>query len=110
MAGESSAADLPRPEIEDSETCVTVRFRSGQAVAEQRSGTELNEFHQEVLAELPPGKGGQAFRDLRGRLPDFSDRQLRRALDVRRDRGLIASTGRGLQGKWIRVSEPDSRG
>ena len=110
MAEEASAAGLPRPEINDSESGVTVRFRSRQAIAEQRPGTELNEFQQEVLAALPPGAEGQAFRDLRGRFPDFSDRQLRRALDVLKDRGLIASTGRGLQGKWIRVSGPDSRG
>ncbi len=110
MAEEASAAGLPRPEVEDSESCVTVRFRSRQAIAEQRPGTELNEFQQEVLAALPPGAEGQAFRDLRGRFPEFSDRQLRKALDVLKDRGLIASTGRGLQGKWIRVSEPDSRG
>lgn len=110
MAEEASAAGLPRPEIEDSESGVTVRFRSGQAVAEQRPGTELNEIQQEVLAALAPGKDGQAFRDLRGRFPDFSERQLRRALDGLKSRGLIASTGRGLQGKWIRVSEPDPRG
>ena len=53
MAEEASAAGLPRPEIEDSESCVTVRFRSRQAIAEQRPGTELNEFQQEVLAALP---------------------------------------------------------
>ena len=109
MTEEATAAGLPRPEIEDSGICVTVRFRSRQAVAEQRPGTELNDFQQQVLAALPPGKDGQAFRDLRDRFPEFSDRQLRRALNALKERGLIASTGRGLQGKWIRVSEPDSR-
>ena len=109
MAEEASAAGLPRPEIEDSGICVTVRFRSRQAIAEQRRRPELNDFQQQVLAALPPGKDGRAFRDLRDRFPDSSERQLRRALDILRDRGQIASTGRGRQGKWIRVSEPDSR-
>lgn len=110
MAGEATAAGLPRPEIEDSGICVTVRFRSKRVVRVEQRGTALNDFQQEVLAALPPGEGGQAFRDLRGRFPEFSDRQLRRALTALKERGLIASTGRGLQGKWIRVSEPDSKG
>ena len=95
MAEEASAADLPRPEIEDSESCVTMRFRSTQAGG---------------ACSTAPRAEEQAFRDLRGRSPDFSDRQLRRALDMLKNGGLIASTGRGLQGKWIRVSESDPRG
>lgn len=110
MAREATAAGLPRPEIEDSGICVTVRFRSKRAFSVEQRGPDLNDFQQAVLAALPPGEGGQAFRDLRGRFPEFSDRQLRRALDGLKDRGLIATTGRGLQGKWIRVSEPDSNG
>ena len=103
MADLASAAGLPVPEIEDDGDCVTVCFRHGQFVPQQRGLAEPAQRQESILALLARADGGLARREIRDRLgPVTSDRQVRRMLEELKDRGLIVSTGRGLAARWKR--------
>ncbi len=101
MAELATSAGLPRPEIEDASGAVTVRFRHGQVVPSQRSGSAVIERQNAILALLDRAEGGLALREIHAQLPlDVSERQVRRALTELRDRGLAVSTGPGPAARW----------
>ena len=107
MAELAASAGLPRPEIEERGDCVTVRFRHGQVAPSRRSGNDLIERQEAILALLDRAVDGLALREIRARLaPHASERQVKRALAALRSRGLAASTGRGPAARWRRVSKP----
>ena len=86
----TTSAGLPPPEIEDAGGGVTVRFRHSQ--------------QQAILALLDREDDGLTLREIRARLAsNTSERQVRRALTVLRDRGLVVSTGPGPAARWKRV-------
>ncbi len=92
MADLASSSGLPVPEIEDDGGAVTVRFRHGRSRL------------QEVLVLLDSAKDGLTRREIHARLGSrVSERQVRRALEELRDRGLVVSPGRGRSGRWRRV-------
>lgn len=106
MAELATSEGLPHPEIEDVGEAMTVRFRHGQFVTQQRSGNDLIERHEAILTLLDHAEDGLALRGIRARLaPHVSERQVKRALAELRNRELAVSTGRGPVAKWRRVPE-----
>ena len=92
MAELTSSAGLPVPEIEDDGDAVTVRFR--------HSRSRL----QEILVLLDSARDGLTRREIHAHLGTrVSERQVRRALEELRDRGLVVSPGRGRSGRWRRM-------
>ena len=111
MAEMARSAGLPIPEIEDDGTCVTVRFRNGadlRATVEPGPVTgsaelSVSRLSERVLALLDRADQGLARREIHARLgPGVSERQVRRALEELRDRGLVVSTNRGPLTRWRR--------
>jgi len=105
MAESASSAGLPAPEIEDAAGTVTVRFRHGQFVPQlgrARASSEMR--REEVLALLARSEDGLTSREILFYLgPTVSERQVRRALEELKARGLVVSPGRGRSGRWQRT-------
>ena len=96
MAELATSAGLPRPEIEDAGGYVTVCFRHGEFVPSRRSGSDVIERQEAILALLDRAEGGLALREIHAQLPlDVSERQVRRALTELRDRGLARAVRDG---------------
>ena len=111
MAALTGAAGLPMPEIEDDGGAVTVRFRNGvelRATIEFDPTTgsaqlSVSRLSERILALLNRADQGLARREIHARLgPGVSERQVRRALEALRDKGLIVSTNRGPLTRWRR--------
>ena len=120
MAELTTAAGLPRPEIEDARGCVTVRFRHeiiapvrlsaagdgriGGALSFGRQGAgDLSERQQAILALLDHVDRPLVLREIRGRpRPQTTKRQLRGDLAFLKAKGLIAPTGYGRGARWTR--------
>ena len=106
MAELATSAGLPRPEIEERGDCVTVCFRHRQVVPSRRSGLDLIERQEAILALLDRADDGLALREIRAQLAlQASERQVKRALAALRNRGLAVSTGRGPAARWRRTPE-----
>ena len=113
MATLTGAAGLPMPEIEDDGGAVTVRFRHGielRATAEVGPATgsaklSVARLSERILTLLDDADQGLARRAIRTRLgPGVSERQVRRALEELKTRGLVLSPGRGRSGRWKRTA------
>ena len=100
----TSSAGLPIPEIEDDGGAVTVRFRHGRFLPKRpRREASPAERREEVLALLDSEQDGLTRREIHAHLgPSVSERQVRRALEELRDRGLVVSTNRGPLTRWMR--------
>ena len=73
-------------------------YRLGVAAA------SLIDRQETILALLARADDGLTLREIRARLTlEASERQVRWALAVLRDRGLVASTGRGPAARWKRA-------
>ena len=104
MAEMSVSADLPVPEIEEVGGSVTVRFRHGRFLQQQRSEGGLAERQAEIVTLLDRTEDGLTRGEIRTRLGSaVSDRQLRRVLEELRDRGMVVSTGHGRAARWKRI-------
>ena len=105
MADLTSSAGLPVPEIEDDGGAVTVRFRHGQFVPRPKdSEASPAQRCEEVLALLDSAEDGLTRGEIRTRLgPGVSERQVRRALEDLKAKGLVVSPGRGRSGRWKRT-------
>ena len=102
MAELTSSAGLPIPEIEDASGCVTVRFRHGQFVLLRGN---MSERQEAIIALLDRVNDGLTLREIQARLaPAVSERQVRRALEGLRDRGLV-SAGLGPSALWKRTKK-----
>ena len=106
MADLASRAGLPVPEIEDDGGAVTVRFRHGQFVPRSEdSEASPAQRWEEVLALLDSAEDGLTRGEIHARLgPGISERQVRRALEELKARGLVVSPGRGRSGRWKRTA------
>ncbi len=103
MAEFALEAGLPRPEIEDSGDCVTVRFRRPKGT-NRRSERGPAGRQDTILAMLGTAKEGLSLRALQARLPvDTTTRQVKRALAHLRERGLAQASGRGPASRWVRT-------
>jgi ATP-dependent DNA helicase RecG len=97
------SAGLPRPELEDTGGCVTVRFRPTRYVAPQRVGLDVTERQQAILTVLAGAEGGLALREVLALLGgDPAERQVRTDLTALRVMGLAAPTGRGRGARWTK--------
>ena len=102
MAELTSSAGLPIPEIEDASGCVTVRFRHGQFVPLRGN---MSERQEAIISLLDRVNDGLTLREIQARLaPAVSERQVRRALEGLRDRGLV-SAGLGPSALWKRTKK-----
>ena len=96
-------AELPPLEIEDAGNWVAVRFRHGQFVPQQHAWDRPAGRQRAILALLEHAEDGMTRREIGAHLGlGVSDRQVRRALEELRDRGLIVSTNRGPLTRWMR--------
>ena len=101
MAELTTAAGLPRPEIESATDYVTVRFRPSRYVPPQRVSIDLTDRQQAVLALLHQAGRGLARREVHTQLGgDVSDRTVQRDLNALRDFGMVIRTGRGRSARW----------
>ena len=101
MADLTTSMGLPRPEIEERNNCVTVRFRRKEAISVRQSGGEVTEPQQAVLALLHRFDAGLALREIRPLLDEqLSDHQIRRCLATLKAMGLARATGHGRGARW----------
>ncbi|MYB57663.1 MAG: AAA family ATPase [Gemmatimonadetes bacterium] len=104
IAEQVSAAGLPPPEIEDDGRCVTVRFRHGQPLIQQPTGTESIKRQEAILTLLALAEDGLALREIRAQLgPQTNERRLREDLAILKNRGLVAPVGYGRGARWKRL-------
>ena len=104
MADLATSAGLPTPEIEDGDDCVSVCFRHGQFVPQQRSGSGSVEWQEAILVLLDRADDGLALREIRAQLgPQTNERRLREDLARLKDRGLVAVMGYGRGARWKRL-------
>ena len=98
----TTSAGLPHPEIEDTGGYVTVRFRHGQFMPQQRhSGSSPVGRQKMILTLLDRADGGLPLRDICTQLaPHTSKRRVIRTLEVLKRQGLIVSSGRGATARW----------
>ena len=95
------SAGLPRPEIEQRNDCVTVRFR--RPATEQRSEVADDVLDQQsaILELLNHSDRALALREIRSLLGKETDeRRLRANLAALKVKGLVNSTGRGRGARW----------
>ena len=113
MAALTGAAGLPMPEIEDDGGAVTVRFRHGieldvkvdVGAVSVRANVTVVSLAERILALLASSEDGLARREILSYLGSaVSERQVRRALEELRDRGMVVSPGRGRSGRWKRTA------
>lgn len=101
MAELTTAAGLPRPEIESATDYVTVRFRPSRYVPPQRVSIDLTDRQQAILALLHQSSIGLARREIHAQLGrDISDRTVQRDLNALRDFGMVVGAGRGRSARW----------
>ena len=104
MAEIMDSARLPHPEIEDNGRDVTVRLRHGQHVVSRHQLSNPAERQEVILAMLDRAPDGLTLRDIHIQmLPYATERQVRRDLNVLRDRGLVVSTSTGPKSRWKNV-------
>ena len=104
MAELTSSAGLPIPEIEDASGCVTVRFRHGQPLPQQPTGSRPIERQEAILALLDRAEDGLALREIRAQSgPHTNERRLREDLAILKDRGLVTAMGHGRGARWKRL-------
>ena len=104
MAELTAAAGLPRPEIEDTAGCVTVRFRPSRYVPPQRVALDITERQQAILSLLNDAPNGLALRDVLAMLPAAAtERQVREDLATLRTFNLAVSSGHGRGSRWMRM-------
>lgn len=103
MAELAVSAGLPRPEIEDTGGCVTVRFRPTGYVPLLRVGRDLSERQREILSILDASAAGLPLREIHVGLEGGATvRQVREDLASLRTFGLAVPTGHGRGARWKR--------
>ncbi len=101
MAELVNEAGLPPLEIEDAGSWVAVRFRHGQFVPQQLTGSRAIKRQEAILSLLDRADDGLALREIRAQLgPHTNERRLREDLAILKGRGLIATIGHGRSARW----------
>lgn len=97
----AASAGLPRPEIEDSGGCVTVRFRPSRDVPQEPVRLDLTERQQQILSILAHAHRGLALQEIVEQLGEtVSARQARDDLVRLRALKLAIRAGRGRGARW----------
>lgn len=103
MAELAAAARLPRPQIEDANGAVIVRFRPQRYVPPQRVQRPVTERQRTILAMLDEASEGMPLREIVAKFDGQTTiRQVRLDLDVLRMLELAQSAGRGRAARWRR--------
>ena len=101
MVDLTASAGLPRPEIEELNDCVTVRFRLPDSLSSQYGVNELTKQQQAVLTLLQQSGDALALRHILAALgSQASKRRVRKDLATLKQKGLVASTGSGRGALW----------
>lgn len=103
MAEIAAESNLPRPDIEESGGCVTVRFRPRRYVPPERVQRTVTERQRTILAMLDEAPNGLAVREIVAALEDgATNRQVRLDLGLLKALELAHSSGRGRGARWRR--------
>ncbi|MCY4017504.1 MAG: putative DNA binding domain-containing protein, partial [Gammaproteobacteria bacterium] len=106
MAELAIAAGLPRPEIEERNDAVTVRFRRSEYTASRQPDYDLTELQGGILAVLRDAGHPLALREIHSRLKSkASERSIRENLGVLKERELVESKGHGRGARWAPLSD-----
>lgn len=101
MAELAALAGLPRPEIEDSGGCVTVRFRPSRYLPPQRVQHDLLDRQRIVLGILSQRRTGASLREILASLgAGVADWQVKEDLAVLKRLGLVVLRGHGRGARW----------
>ncbi len=94
-------AGLPKPEIEERNDCVTVRFRRFNGQAERGLGGSLTEQQIAILTLLHSSDRSLALGEIRTLLGQTENgRRVREDLATLKTKGLAESTGHGRGARW----------
>lgn len=103
MAEIAAESNLPRPDIEESGGCVTVRFRPRRYVPPERVQRTVTERQRAILSMLDEAPNGLAVREIVAELEDGATiRQVRLDLGLLKTLELAYSSGRGRGARWRR--------
>ena len=103
MAEIAAESNLPRPDIEESGGCVTVRFRPRRYVPPERVQRTVTERQRTILSMLDEAPNGLAVREIVAELEDGATiRQVRLDLGLLKTLELAYSSGRGRGARWRR--------
>ncbi len=101
MVDFATTAGLPRPEIEESGDCVTVRFLRANHATVRKSESSLTEQQSEILALLHRSDHTLALREIHSLVGQQVDGwRIRKDLAFLKSKGLIESTGHGRGARW----------
>lgn len=101
MADLTTDARLPRPEIEESGGCVTMRFLRANHVIARKSESGLTEQQSEILTLSHRSDHTLALREIHSLVGQQADRRrIRQDLAFLKSKGLIESTGHGRGARW----------
>ncbi len=101
MAELAATAGLPRPEIEASGDCVTVRFRRGLESPPRQVEAGLTDRQSAILRLLRASGRALALREIRSLAGERANgRRLREDLAILKSKGLVDLTGRGRGARW----------
>ena len=102
----TAQAGLPRPDIEDTGGCVTVRFRPRWYVPPQRVARDLSARQQAILELLARAPRGLALRRIRAGLVEKApDWEVKGDLALLRQLELVRPGGHGRGARWVLVGK-----
>ncbi len=97
----TAQAGLPRPDIEESAGCVTVRFAPSRYLPPQRVARDVTERQQQVLAVLAAKGRGMALREIVTELGlENTPWVVKADIAILRTLGLVYGIGHGRGARW----------
>lgn len=97
-------AGLPAPEIEETNRCVTVRFRPTRYIPPTRVAQNVTDRQQLVLTVISSASSGLPLREIHVQIGDgLTERQLRKDLEALKILGLAQAQGHGRGARWILI-------
>lgn len=97
-------AGLPAPEIEETNRCVTVRFRPTRYIPPTRVAQNVTDRQQLVLTVISSASSGLPLREIHVQIGGgLTERQLRKDLEALKILGLAQAQGHGRGARWILI-------
>lgn len=103
MAELAQQAGLPRPEVEEAASCVTVRFRPDRYVPPERIQKKLTDDQRHLLS-LIERHGRLALREMRTEQSWRAEWSIKEDLVALKALGLVDTFGHGRGAFWRRIS------
>jgi ATP-dependent DNA helicase RecG len=100
MAELTERAGLPRPQIEESGGCLTVRFSPSRYLPPQRVGRDLSDRQQVLMQLLHEQRKGLALREMLSALNNPPSWEIKNDLATLKALGLVEPTGHGRGAFW----------